>query len=62
MRVLLVEDDEAVLSFVRSGLLQEGFSVDASTEGRDGLQRAVDEPYDAIVHIPAIVTERSART
>lgn len=49
MRVLLVEDDEAVLSLVRRGLIEEGFSVDASTEGRDGFQRALDEPYDAIV-------------
>jgi heavy metal response regulator len=49
MRVLLVEDDEAVAHFVRRGLIQEGFSVDASTEGRDGFHRALNESYDVIV-------------
>ena len=35
VRVLLVEDDEAISSFVRRGLVEEGYSVDVSTEGRD---------------------------
>jgi heavy metal response regulator len=49
MRVLLVEDDEAVSSFVRRGLVQEGYCVDVSTEGRDAFQRALDEAYDVII-------------
>ncbi len=49
MRVLLVEDDEAVSSFVRRGLLQEGYSVDVSTEGRDAFHRALDVSYDVII-------------
>jgi DNA-binding response OmpR family regulator len=49
MRVLLVEDDEAVASLVRRGLVQEGFSVDAATDGRDAFHRALDESYDVII-------------
>jgi DNA-binding response OmpR family regulator len=35
MRILLVEDDEAVAAFVAGGLAQEGFSIDTAAEGRD---------------------------
>lgn len=49
MRILLVEDDESVSSFVRRGLVQEGFSVDVSPDGRDAFHRALEEPYDVIV-------------
>jgi heavy metal response regulator len=49
MRVLLVEDDEAVASFVRRGLTQEGYAVDVATEGRDAFHRALDESYDVII-------------
>ncbi len=49
MRVLFVEDDERVASFVHRGLVQEGFSVDVSHDGRDGFHQAMHEPYDVIV-------------
>jgi two-component system copper resistance phosphate regulon response regulator CusR len=49
MRVLLVEDDGRVSSFVRRGLVEEGFSVDVSRDGRDGFYQALNEPYDVIV-------------
>jgi len=49
MRILLVEDDEAVASFVRGGLAQDGFSVDTATEGRAAFHRALDESYDLII-------------
>ncbi|HSD25807.1 MAG TPA: heavy metal response regulator transcription factor [Vicinamibacteria bacterium] len=49
MRVLLVEDDRRVASFIRRGLVQEGFSVDVSADGRDAFHQALHEPYDVIV-------------
>lgn len=49
MRILLVEDDERVASFIRRGLVQEGFSVCVSREGRDAFHQAIHEPYDLIV-------------
>src|SRR5437016_684939 len=49
MRVLQVEDDEAVAQFVRVGLAQEGFSFDAATDGQEAFHRALDEPYDVII-------------
>ncbi len=49
MRVLLVEDDRTVSSFIRRGLVQEGFSVDVSRDGRDAFHQALHYPYDVIV-------------
>jgi len=49
VRVLLVEDDEVVSSFVRRGLIEEGYSVDVSIDGRDAFHRALDVSYDVII-------------
>jgi DNA-binding response OmpR family regulator len=49
MRVLLAEDDTRVASFIRRGLVQEGFCVDVARDGRSAFHDALQEPYDAIV-------------
>lgn len=49
MRVLLVEDEESLALAVSSGLRAEGFSVDAVRTGVEGLLRATDGEYAAIV-------------
>ena len=49
MRVLLVEDDEKIASFVGRGLTEAAFAVDYAANGEDGLHLALTEPYDAAV-------------
>ena len=49
MRVLLVEDDSKIASFIIKGLKAEGFAVDHEDNGEDGLHMALTEPYDAAV-------------
>jgi two-component system OmpR family response regulator len=49
LRVLIVEDDKKIASFIMKGLKQEGFAVDHVTNGEDGLHLALHEPYDAAV-------------
>lgn len=49
MRVLVVEDDKKVASFVSNGLKQAGFAVDHAADGDEGLSLALIEPYDAAV-------------
>jgi two-component system, OmpR family, response regulator len=49
MRVLVVEDDKKIASFVVNGLKQSGFAVDHSANGEDGLVMARSIPYDAAV-------------
>jgi two-component system OmpR family response regulator len=49
MRVLLVEDEVRLAGAVRRGLEAEGFSVDVALDGTEGLWRAQEGAYDAIV-------------
>jgi two-component system response regulator PhoP len=49
MRVLLIEDELALQSQVKTRLEQEGYTVDASGEGREGLYFASEYPLDAAV-------------
>ena len=49
MRVLLIEDDEAIRSVVERGLQAEGFDVDACVDGPSGLWKALEGGHAAIV-------------
>ncbi len=49
MRVLVIEDDKDVASFIRKGLVQEGCNVDLADNGKDGLLLATTESYDALI-------------
>ena len=49
MRVLVVEDDKKIASFVAKGLREAGFAVDHADNGADGLERALHQSYDAAV-------------
>lgn len=49
MRLLVIEDDPKISSFIAQGLRQEGFAVDTADNGEDGLHLAVTEPYDAAI-------------
>lgn len=49
MRILVVEDDGKIASFVSKGLKEAGFAVDVATDGVDGLHLGLTESYDAAV-------------
>jgi two-component system OmpR family response regulator len=49
MRILLVEDDLKIASFVTKGLKQAGYAVDLAPDGVEGLHLALTEPYDAAI-------------
>ncbi len=52
MRILLVEDDLKIASFIVKGLKAAGYAVDHAADGEEGLRLAVTQPYDtAIVDI-----------
>jgi len=48
-KILLVEDDVRIASFVKRGLEAEGYVVDLSDSGDDALARARSTPYSLIV-------------
>jgi heavy metal response regulator len=49
MRILLVEDDRKVASFIRKGLTEEGHAVDVAHDGENGLAMGLDRLHDVIV-------------
>jgi len=49
MRILIVEDDPMLAEILQQGLEEEGYAVDLSLDGEDGLWRATTVDYDAIV-------------
>ncbi len=49
MRILIIEDDTKIASFVEKGLKQAGYAVDVADNGTEGLHMALCEPYDAAV-------------
>ena len=48
-RILIIEDDEAVLTFLRRGLAYDGYEVDTATDGQSGLLLAREHPPDLVV-------------
>jgi DNA-binding response OmpR family regulator len=49
VRVLVVEDDEKIASFIAAGLRQAGLAVDCAENGEDGLDLALATSYDVAV-------------
>lgn len=49
MRILVVEDDPKIASFLSKGFHEAGFAVDRCGSGEDGLHCAQDREYDAAI-------------
>jgi two-component system response regulator MprA len=48
-RILIIEDEERILQFLRRGLSFDGYSVDTAVDGSQGLMIARDNPPDLVV-------------
>jgi len=49
MRVLLVEDEKKVASFIKKGLEEHGYAVDLASDGKIGLAMALDQLHDLVI-------------
>lgn len=49
MKILVVEDEQKVATFVRAGLESQGFQVEVSHNGNDALKTAQENPFDALI-------------
>jgi two-component system OmpR family response regulator len=49
MRLLIVEDEPEVLSYIVKGMKEAGHTVDAAINGKDGLFLATTEQYDLLI-------------
>lgn len=48
-RILLVEDESSVVSFIKKGLAEEGYEVSVALDGNQGVQMALAHEYDLII-------------
>ena len=49
MKLLIIEDDESILSLLKRGLKEEGFVIDTATNGEDGEYLAEMNNYEIII-------------
>jgi DNA-binding response OmpR family regulator len=49
MKLLLVEDEVRVSSFIKRGLEEEGHQVALAFDGKEGLKKAIEEDFDLII-------------
>jgi DNA-binding response OmpR family regulator len=49
MRLLLIEDDQKISTFIIKGFKEAGFVIDQAYDGDSGLEMAVNFPYDAAI-------------
>jgi two-component system OmpR family response regulator len=49
MKLLLIEDEADLRATLADSLREEGYAVDASADGEEGLYRALEADYDAVV-------------
>jgi heavy metal response regulator len=57
MRILIVEDEKKVAAFIKKGLEEETYAVDAAYDGEEGLFLAQENQYDLVIldlMLPAI--------
>lgn len=49
MRILIVDDDPEIVSFVKRALAYEGYTVDTASDGTEALAKALDREPDLVV-------------
>jgi DNA-binding response OmpR family regulator len=49
MRILVIEDDAKIASFIERGLREDGYAVDVAREGHEGLTNAFVYDYDLLL-------------
>jgi len=49
MRILVVEDEKKVLSFIKRGLEEEQYEISTAMDGEEGLKMAIEKNFDLII-------------
>jgi DNA-binding response OmpR family regulator len=49
MRILIVEDEESIASFLKQGLEEEAYAVDVASDGKTGLGMAMSGEYNLLL-------------
>lgn len=48
-KILIIEDEENIASFINMELSYEGYRVDTCSDGKEGLNKALENDYDMII-------------
>lgn len=48
-KILIIEDEENIASFINMELSYEGYKVDTANDGKEGLNKALENDYDMII-------------
>ena len=49
MRILIVEDEKSLAAILKQGLQENGFVVETTSDGEEGLYMAETYPFDAVL-------------
>ena len=49
MKILLIEDEEKVVNFIKQGLEEGGYQVDFALDGKEGMVKVLGDEYDLII-------------
>lgn len=49
MKILVIEDDRRIASFLERGLVAEGYRLSVEHDGRNGLEHALSDEFDLII-------------
>ena len=49
MRILIIEDDQTVATYIKNGFIEHGYTADHARDGREGLSMAQTNTYDALI-------------
>ncbi|MBA4416697.1 MAG: DNA-binding response regulator [Syntrophus sp. (in: bacteria)] len=49
MKILIVEDETKVVNFIKTGLEEEGYSIDVAYDGKTGLELLKNNTYDIVL-------------
>ncbi len=49
IRILYVEDDPTAREYIQKGLTERGYNVEAAADGKEGLEKALNGPFDLLI-------------
>ena len=49
MNILVVDDDPEIVSFLKRGLIYEGYSIDTASDGAEALKKAREREPDLVI-------------
>ena len=49
MHILIIEDEKGIIDFLKQGLEEEGYAISYATNGKEGLEKALQHSVDLVL-------------